>query len=764
MCISLVSLFCSVRHRRLVLSCAVLGSSLWAGSPFGAGQIAEAQPKAEQEQPLVGIRGILSEEIPTELDTEFLPDNLPETWKTWAEGLDQEMQTFHFDNLGIKGQREIIAKLRKRVATMERAIADPRYAPIRDTLVSLAGPLMRRLDLADAVLDALEGEVKPVSAATRQETLERLREATRALDAALSQRPGGEGWSAYFQIPQLIEKLASADPFTQQLQKQLATITGQYAENLTADQHRALRSDLFWSFRRAVVQMQTLLEWGQKPVTKDTLRDVLAELVGALEASEANNLLEDEMHMELAAAKLRLVPADTAAMFKFLNAHYYADNLRAQASEGLMQEAVYDRRTDENQINETIMGAQVYGNSVTNTETMLDLLPSTEDALMAIRVAGDIDANTVGMKACIKVYNLGDSQFWAVKAARFNGFRFHPYPAEIAVRANSMPYHAKTTISCLPLLGSCLDKVILNAAEAQKPDAEALARQRIADGVIPELNREINNSLADANTKLSDGFYKRLANNDLYPASMHISSTDTELFARSKIRLMSELGGGAAPVVLNESAGATFHAHESVLNNMVHRLNLAGRTMTEDQVREEIGRFLTDLTGQVVDLTAKPEPGKEIVPKETPDKFVFDKTTPFRFQIRNNQVRMTVRTGLIRGNGDEIPPHDVTVPLEYEVTPEEILIKKGTLTVSRSDGEAGNFFENGVMRKQIGDSIPEGHRSRVLTFKLQEGKEMNLRVEKIKALDGWLDVWALSTKMVAPEPEPTDSNTQPQSE
>ncbi len=760
MCISLSS-FRSVFGRRFGFAggC-VLGWSLLTGGPFGGVPISQALAQEQKEEPLVGIRGILSEEIPTELDTEFLADNLPETWKSWAEGLDREMQTFHFDDLDIKAQRKIIAKLRERVAAMERAIPDPRYAPIRDRLISLAGPLKRRLDLADAVLDALQGEIKPASMETRNQTLERLRETAQRLNSMLTKTSGGGEWKTYFELPQLIEQLEGAEAFSDALQKRLEMITRQFddTEKLTADQHCVLRSNLFWEFRRAAVQMQTLLEWDQKPVTKDTLRDVLAELAGSLQAAEENNLIEDVLHMELALAKLRLFQAETGPMFQFMKANFYADNIRANASESLMQEIVYDRRTQANQINETILGAQVYGNSVSNTETTFDLLPSPDEALMAVRVKGDIDANTVGVSGCIKVYAQGDSQFWAVKATYFNGFRFQPYPAEVAVRVNTIPYDAETTISCFPLLGSCLDKVILSQAISRKAEGEAIGRQKIADRVVPELNRELNKSLGDANTQLSDNFYKRLSDKDLYPAQMHTATTETELSARSLIRNPSELGGGPAPVSLNEPTGTTFHVHESLLNNLAHRMNLAGRTMTEAEVRVEMGNFLTELTGQIVDLTAKPEP----MPKETPDeaaeKFVFDKTTPLRFQIRNNQVRLTLRTGLIRANGDKIPPHDVTVPLEYEVTPEEILIKKGTLMVSRSDGEAGNFFENGVMRKKIGDSIPEGHRSRLLTFRLQEGKELNLRVEKIKALDGWMDVWALS----APKPENgSEANKQP---
>ncbi len=231
---------------------------------------------------------------------------------------------------------------------------------------------------------------------------------------------------------------------------------------------------------------------------------------------------------------------------------------------------------------------------MTETEVTFDLVPSPDEALMAVNLKGIINASTVGQKSCIKVFSLGNSQFWAAKHAHFNGFRFQPYPAEISVSASNNPYDAQTPISCLPLLGSCLDNVIVNQAIARKGEAEALVRQRVADNVVPELNRGINESLADANDELTNNTYRRLSNNNLYPVSMRTATTDTHLLTHTLIRNRTELGGAPAPVIFNEPTGANIHIHESLLNNVADRMNLAGRTMNDDEVREEISRFLTE--------------------------------------------------------------------------------------------------------------------------------------------------------------------------
>jgi hypothetical protein len=192
------------------------------------------------------------------------------------------------------------------------------------------------------------------------------------------------------------------------------------------------------------------------------------------------------------------------------------------------------------------------------------------------------------------------------------------------VNANSNPYAADTPVSCLPGLGNCTENLVLSQANARKAEAEALTRQRVADRALPELNQQLDESLDQANADLADKTYRRLSNNNLYPVAMKTATTDTHFLSATLIRNMAELGGSPAPELFNESVGANIHIHESLLNNIADRMNLAGRTMTDAEVREEFSRFILSLTGTVVDLKkADPETNAD-----ARDKYVYDKTTP----------------------------------------------------------------------------------------------------------------------------------------
>ncbi len=140
------------------------------------------------------------------------------------------------------------------------------------------------------------------------------------------------------------------------------------------------------------------------------------------------------------------------------------------------------------------------------------------------------------------------------------------------------------------------------------------------------------------------------------------------------------------------------------------------------------------------------------------DRFVFDKVTPIRFQIRNNEVRMTIRTALLRSNGEEIPPHDITIPFQFVFEGEEIVITKSRLEVNAADTR-GNPAQNLVMGQKIRESLPDGRRSRLLVMNLPQEKTLTLRTERIKALNGWLSLWALPTESdPVPVTAPTPGN------
>src|SRR5688572_29910633 len=116
--------FASLPNKKRRFACRfLLGAAL---TGLGGGSLAFAQeprPKAaaEEAEGDKGLNGIIGEPASPELDTQFLAQELPETWKEWATSLDEDMLVYMFpEDLDVKAQRELIAKMRNRVGTMRR--------------------------------------------------------------------------------------------------------------------------------------------------------------------------------------------------------------------------------------------------------------------------------------------------------------------------------------------------------------------------------------------------------------------------------------------------------------------------------------------------------------------------------------------------------------------------------------------------------------------------------------------------------------------
>lgn len=104
-----------------------------------------------------GLRGVFPKEVPDALTYDAF-ENLPPTWETWNEETVAALDALYSGKLGAAEQREKLADLQGRLATIREALGSSEYAPIHDDLRTLAGRMQRRLELAALVLDLLESD------------------------------------------------------------------------------------------------------------------------------------------------------------------------------------------------------------------------------------------------------------------------------------------------------------------------------------------------------------------------------------------------------------------------------------------------------------------------------------------------------------------------------------------------------------------------------------------------------------------------------
>jgi hypothetical protein len=232
-----------------------------------------------------------------------------------------------------------------------------------------------------------------------------------------------------------------------------------------------------------------------------------------------------------------------------------------------------------------------------------------------------------------------------------------------------------------------------------------------------------------------------------------------------------ELAGQAPSVEPSlASDGLAIQVHESLLNNGADRLELAGKTMTDQELKALMEERISKLLGREFHFT-KPEPvedveapqpeapaegeapapeadaapaeGEEAVePDGETNTYVFDTHDPLRFQIDDGTLTIILRTGLKREGGEEIPTHVIEVPLKLSVNGDKIVMtREGSVRVVPAPGVPRSIPRQNIMRANIQRSIPERSFDGKINIE-QENKKITLDVTSIEAENGWLTVLA----------------------
>jgi hypothetical protein len=176
------------------------------------------------------------------------------------------------------------------------------------------------------------------------------------------------------------------------------------------------------------------------------------------------------------------------------------------------------------------------------------------------------------------------------------------------------------------------------------------------------------------------------------------------------------------------------------MNNAADRLELAGKTMTEEELNAKLEANFSKLLDKEVKIKKDDKPASE---EDTgPKTLVFDKSDPLRVQIVDGSVIMTLRAGFKQEGKDDIPTQIVTVPMSFSVNTKSVVIEPGSVSVASAEpaeDKGKQFAAAGVIKKKIETAFPRKEVDRVSYVPVEKRKVL-MAVTRIRALDGWLSI------------------------
>ena len=416
-------------------------------------------------------------------------------------------------------------------------------------------------------------------------------------------------------------------------------------------------------------------------------------------------------------------------------------NLRLTVSENFLNRVIARDEMKPGEVRDFIMGARVSGRQNTTTRVRLDLRYSANQAKGVLVLNGTTQAETTGVTPQAMVDVASQQEFVATKEIFFDGMKFSTRHAIVHVRARNQTLGAKTPLTGT-LFGGIANRIAYREAERRRPEAEAVARDRVAERVFPEFDNAIDKQLADANDQLEGTVRRLMKTANLMPLSQLVSTTETTLSYSAQMATEAAPTPMATPAPLMAADnGINVLVHESLLNAFVGRSGLKGMKTTDREIKAMMAPYEYKSGSDELGQAEPPAglPGMDAIVTDVE----FDEQDPLTIRIEKNSTLVILRAKFKPAGQSVLPTLELAIPNTTDLIGDKIVISPGKVRVKALDepGEpATPEFAMKLLTQGIESSLTKLAVDRSLPASLWPVEGPAPRVVKIASQDGWAGI------------------------
>lgn len=537
----------------------------------------------------------------------------------WAERTIAELERFVLaETLADTRAADSIAALERLAAEARQlAMAQPEESESRSKLLRAGYAIIRRLEVWDAVRAiAVKGEVA-AGVLDRQAWHESLAK----IDTQLQATGAAANWRNYLLIDKARQDFDSS-ACSPADQRQLARDILHRLHNtqLSHAQEQFLRnSPQFAEFERQL----------------RARADEMPDLIGLLSAIEHHEHEDASARSRTLAAEydaLRWSPdADVAQLAETVNTYYRNANIRVALSVELVNRLIPQDQAQVEAVRDNILGADVEGQSHTRTRLRMVLLPDRNRWQIGLEAEGQVASNTASSKGPATFYQDGQAFFHARKRVTVDRRGIRLFNAQANADSSTHLNDYETDFDGIPLLSTLARAVARSQYDSSQPDAKREVEGKIVGRATSQLDRQVAEKLEKAKGDVQAKVVAPLQKMNLEPAAVDLETTADRLIARYRVASREQLSAHTPRPQAPGDSLLSVQVHESMLNNVLDKLNLHGR-------RIEIRELFKEITGR---FNREPVEMPEDLPE---DVFVtFADEDPVRLDCQDGRVRITIR-------------------------------------------------------------------------------------------------------------------------
>jgi hypothetical protein len=510
---------------------------------------------------------------------------------------------------------EQLAQLDSRVSSLAEGISD---IVLAKRLKRTGYALSRRIDVWHEVVHL--GAPQPADGAVPEVDPENLSLCLANVDTLTVASAEGSAWKKYLLIDALKEsakrKPSWDDPQTRRLAQQVLTRLAQTP--LTPQQQK------FVATGPVAVLREELRRWAAEPIGA-------AILLRDIETYERSSLPSDAVRLANDYQSLNLSPSDSRRQLaQRVNLHYRNANFRMAVTEELINKLIPQRNLEYADVDDTVLGVPVRGNSVMATEVKVRMIPDVEHARLALEVKGEISSATTADAGPAQFENDSESYYIARKPLEIDMNGISVWPVEVGVDNQTRLRSVSTPLDGIPLIGAMARSMAKSQSEQNRSAATEEVRQKIAAQARQHVDAEAKKRLTEFVARMNERVFDPLNSLSLDPQLIEAKTDEKRFTMRLRLAGEEQLGSHTPrPDALADSL-ASMQIHESVLNNGIQRLQLNGRMFT-----------LPELSKHVAARLNRPAPW-ETNPEHADVKVMFADTDAVILRCRDGQIILTL--------------------------------------------------------------------------------------------------------------------------
>jgi hypothetical protein len=388
------------------------------------------------------------------------------------------------------------------------------------------------------------------------------------IDQLTSNSAEGHAWRKYLLIESLRDWAAGRRNGDERLPRELGQ---QVLKRLNPMSVSSRQRQFLTSGPMAELQRE-MLRHTAEPVAANRLLQSLESYEASGRSSDARLLARD---CELLDVGSGTGQRELGERFEML---YRNANLRIAVTADLLNRMIPKREPEFAPVQDRIQGAQVRGQSLMASEVSVRLIPDPHHVRLALQVNGEMASETRSTSGPATFYSDSESSYLARKPVEITLRGISMGETEVAVNNNSQLRGVSTSFGSVPIFGRIAKSISEQQYDEKKADAEAEIRGKIAAKAKERVDREASAEIAAAAKRLDDEVIGPMDSLMLNPTMIAAETTDKRFSMRIRLAGPDQLGGHTPRPQAPADSLASIQIHESMLNNMLDRLELDGET------------------------------------------------------------------------------------------------------------------------------------------------------------------------------------------